>query len=111
MLTPLAAARALDAQMGDSEDQRLAQVQGQLAGAQGKSRLLESLAALVGLQIEQMQKLRGLLVLEMESTALWRAALMERMTGEAVAASLDREPPTGIDPTFNEGLSWSGTVR
>ena len=58
-----------------------------------------------------MQKLRGLLVLEMESNALWRAALLERITGEEVAASIDREPPTGVDPAFNQGLSWSGTVR
>ena len=111
VLTPLETAKALDAQMGDSEDQRMAQLEGQLSGAEGESRLLESLAGLIALQIEQMQKLRGLMVLEMESNALWRAALMERMTGEAVAASIDREPPTGIDPTFNRGLSWSGTVR
>ena len=111
VLTPLETAKELHEQMGGSEDNRLRRVQNRLGSAEGTSRLLENLAALIGLQIEQMQKLRGLLVLDMESNALWRSALMERMTGEAASASLVRAEPTGIDPTFNQGLNWNGAVR
>ena len=111
VLTPLETARDLHEQMGDSEDQRLAQVQSQLSSAQGESKLLESLAALVGLQIEQMQKLRGLLVLDMESNALYRTALMERLTAQEADMSTVRRQPTGIDPAFSQGMNWNAAVR
>ena len=110
-LTPLETARDLHEQMGDSEDQRLTQLQTQMSGAQGESKILESLAALVALQIEQMQKLRGLLVLDMESNALYRTALMERMTSQEAATSVARQQPTGIDPTFSQGMNWNASVR
>ena len=111
VLTPLETAKDLHEQMGDGEDQRLAQLQTQMSAAQGKSKLLESLAGLAALQVEQMQKLRGLLVLDMESKALYRAAMMERMSAHEAEMSTVRSEPTGIDPTFSQGMNWNASVR
>ena len=111
VLTPLETAKDLHEQMGDGEDQRLAQLQTQMSAAQGKSKLLESLAGLAALQVEQMQKLRGLLVLDMESKALYRAAMMERMSAHEAEMSTVRGEPTGIDPTFSQGMNWNASVR
>ena len=111
VLTALETARDLHEQLGDGEDRRLTQVQSQLSGAQGKSKLLESLAGLAALQIEQMQKLRGLLVLDMESEALHRTALMERLTAQEADMSTVRRQPSGIDPAFSQGMNWNAAVR
>lgn len=100
ILGGLKAAELQNSKLGEEHD-LMAEVQTKLETATGALQATQAAGAIAAQQVSQLQKLRGLMMAQMQSQAAYQASQIERQSIKDAAAFKFTSPPVVNQPLYN----------
>lgn len=100
-------AAGLQAQQFSREDNSLQAIESQIQTGVGQKQLLQAGASISAMQVEQMQKLRALMMANMQMQGSYQGGLVDRQSENDADALRALTPnPTTLDDSRSGGISW-----
>jgi len=104
-------AAGLQAQQFDREDSALRAIEAQMESAAGTKQLLQAAGSIAAMQVEQLQKLRQLLMAQIQLQSAQVGGSIDRQAEDDADLQRALRPVDGLNPNRSGGLSWDGSVR
>lgn len=100
-------AAGLQAQQFSREDSSLSAIESQIQSGVGQKQLLQAGASISAMQVEQMQKLRALMMANMQMQGSYQGGLVDRQSENDADALRALTPnPTTLNDSRSGGISW-----